>query len=396
MFFVFAGGYLLLAAWLYVYSMRWAGDVLGFFKRMPGRILYGIFFWFIAVSMILAYFSPAGPLKDFWMVLRNSWLGFAAYAVQIWILLRIIQWILIRAKRITKEDTRRRSYRVAFGLILVLSAAAINLYGIIHARQTEREYYQVSIEKDGGNLENLRIAMVADLHLGYNIGYSEIEKMVGIINEENVDIVLVCGDIFDNDFDAISNPQGIRDLFQSIESKYGVYACYGNHDVAESTLGGFTLEDESIPKTSDIYMDMFLEEAGVQLLEDESILIDDSFYLVGRRDYSSEKKAKQTRLSPQDLVASLDHSKPIIVMDHQPKELQELADAGVDLDLCGHTHDGQIFLGNLLINLAWENACGYLQKGDMHNIVTSGLGLWGPNLRVGTNSEVCIIDVDFA
>ena len=384
MFFVFAGGYLLLAAWLYVYSMRWAGDVLGFFKRMPGRILYGIFFWFIAVSMILAYFSPAGPLKDFWMVLRNSWLGFAAYAVQIWILLRIIQWILIRAKRITKEDTRRRSYRVAFGLILVLSAAAINLYGIIHARQTEREYYQVSIEKDGGNLENLRIAMVADLHLGYNIGYSEIEKMVGIINEENVDIVLVCGDIFDNDFDAISNPQGIRDLFQSIESKYGVYACYGNHDVAESTLGGFTLEDESIPKTSDIYMDMFLEEAGVQLLEDESILIDDSFYLVGRRDYSSEKKAKQTRLSPQDLVASLDHSKPIIVMDHQPKELQELADAGVDLDLCGHTHDGQIFLGNLLINLAWENACGYLQKGDMHNIVTSGLGLWGPNLRVGT------------
>lgn len=396
MFFVFAGGYLLLAAWLYVYSMRWAGDVLGFFKRMPGRILYGIFFWFIAVSMILAYFSPAGPLKDFWMVLRNSWLGFAAYAVQIWILLRIIQWILIRAKRITKEDTRRRSYRVAFGLILVLSAAAINLYGIIHARQTEREYYQVSIEKDGGNLENLRIAMVADLHLGYNIGYSEIEKMVGIINEENVDIVLVCGDIFDNDFDAISNPQGIRDLFQSIESKYGVYACYGNHDVAESTLGGFTLEDESIPKTSDIYMDMFLEEAGVQLLEDESILIDDSFYLVGRRDYSSEKKAKQTRLSPQDLVASLDHSKPIIVMDHQPKELQELADAGVDLDLCGHTHDGQIFPGNLLINLAWENACGYLQKGDMHNIVTSGLGLWGPNLRVGTNSEVCIIDVDFA
>ncbi len=396
MFFVFAGGYLLLAAWLYVYSMRWAGDVLGFFKRMPGRILYGIFFWFIAVSMILAYFSPAGPLKDFWMVLRNSWLGFAAYAVQIWILLRIIQWILIRAKRITKEDTRRRSYRVAFGLILVLSAAAINLYGIIHARQTEREYYQVSIEKDGGNLENLRIAMVADLHLGYNIGYSEIEKMVGIINEENVDIVLVCGDIFDNDFDAISNPQGIRDLFQSIESKYGVYACYGNHDVGGSTLGGFTLEDESIPKTSDIYMDMFLEEAGVQLLEDESILIDDSFYLVGRRDYSSEKKAKQTRLSPQDLVASLDHSKPIIVMDHQPKELQELADAGVDLDLCGHTHDGQIFPGNLLINLAWENACGYLQKGDMHNIVTSGLGLWGPNLRVGTNSEVCIIDVDFA
>ncbi len=94
-------------------------------------------------------------------------------------------------------------------------------------------------------------------------------------------------------------------------------------------------------------------------------------------------------------MESLDHSKPIIVMDHQPRELQELSDAGADLDLCGHTHDGQIFPGNLFIGFAWENACGYMQKGDMHNIVTSGLGLWGPNLRVGTNSEVCIIDVNF-
>ena len=116
--------------------------------------------------MILAYFSPAGPIKDFWMILRNSWLGFAAYAVQIWIFLRILQWILIRTKKLTKEKTRYRTYRILFGLILVISAAVINLYGMIHARQTETEYYQVSIEKDGGNLENLRIAMVADLLSG--------------------------------------------------------------------------------------------------------------------------------------------------------------------------------------------------------------------------------------
>ena len=395
MFFIFAGGYLVLAAWLYVYSLRWAGDVLGFFKRIPGRIIYGIFYWFIAISMILAYFSPAGPIKDFWMILRNSWLGFAAYAVQIWIFLRILQWILIRTKKLTKEKTRYRTYRILFGLILVISAAVINLYGMIHARQTETEYYQVSIEKDGGNLENLRIAMVADLHLGYNIGYSEIQTMVNIINEENVDIVLICGDIFDNDFDAISNPEGIRDLLRSIESRYGVYACYGNHDVAESTLGGFTLENKNIPKTSDARMDAFLQDAGIQLLQDESVWIDNSFYLVGRRDYSSEEKSKEIRKTPQELLEYLDHSKPIIVMDHQPRELQELSDAGADLDLCGHTHDGQIFPGNLFIGFAWENACGYMQKGDMHNIVTSGLGLWGPNLRVGTNSEVCIIDVNF-
>ena len=92
----------------------------------------------------------------------------------------------------------------------------------------------------------------------------------------------------------------------------------------------------------------------------------------------------------------MDKNKPIIVLDHQPKELQELADAGVDIDLCGHTHDGQMFPGNLTIKLMWENACGYLQKGKMHNIVTSGVGLFGPNMRVGTKAEICPITIHFA
>ena len=83
------------------------------------------------------------------------------------------------------------------------------------------------------------------------------------------------------------------------------------------------------------------------------------------------------------------------MIDHQPKELQELADAGVDLDLCGHTHDGQMFPGNLTVRLMWENACGYLKKDDMHNIVTSGVGVFGPDMRVGTIAEICSVTVKF-
>ena len=102
------------------------------------------------------------------------------------------------------------------------------------------------------------------------------------------------------------------------------------------------------------------------------------------------------RKTPDEITAEMDKSKPIIVLDHQPKELRALADAGVDLDLCGHTHDGQMFPGNLTIKLMWENACGYLRKGKMHNIVTSGVGLFGPNMRVGTKAEICPITVHFA
>lgn len=396
MFWIFASGYILLGAWLYVYSARWLSNAFGFFRTVPGRILYGILFWFVAVSMILAYFAPPGPMKAFWMFLRNSWLGFAAYAVQIWALMRLIQWILVKSRRISRYQTRQRHYRIIFGLVLMGSAAAVNLYGMVHARQTETEYYQLKVDKDGGNLDTLRIAMVADLHLGYNIGANEMQTMADIINREDVDIVLIAGDIYDNDYDAISEIDRLRDIFLGIQSRYGIYACYGNHDVAESTLGGFTLDNSNDPKTSDQRMDEFLKSANVQLLRDESVLIDGSFYVIGRQDYTTEKKAKIVRATPQELIAPLDQSKPIIVVDHQPHELQELADAGADLDLCGHTHDGQIFPGNILIGIAWENACGYLQKGQMHNIVTSGVGLWGPNLRVGTNSEVCIIDVAFA
>ena len=88
-------------------------------------------------------------------------------------------------------------------------------------------------------------------------------------------------------------------------------------------------------------------------------------------------------------------SKPVLVMDNQPKQLQELADAGADIDLSGHTHDGQVFPGNLLLRLFWENPCGILKKGEMYSCVTSGIGVWGPAMRVGTDSEILMLHLTF-
>ena len=173
-----------------------------------------------------------------------------------------------------------------------------------------------------------------------------------------------------------------------------VYACWGNHDLNEPILAGFTFNGTE-DNYNDPRMEEFLTDAGIHLLDDESVLIDNKFYIVGRRDASRCEKVEGSRATPAQLTESLDQRKPIIFIDHQPKELDETAAAGVDLDLCGHTHDGQIFPGNLIIHLFWENSCGYLRKGNMHNIVTSGAGIWGPNMRVGTNSEICPITVHF-
>ncbi len=219
--------------------------------------------------------------------------------------------------------------------------------------------------------------------------------MVERINAEEPDLVVIAGDIFDNEYEALEDPEELIDIFKGIKSRYGVYACYGNHDISEKILAGFTFGGNGQEKQSDIRMDEFLDKAGVTLLRDESVLIADSVYLYGRPDRQRPGRGIDKRKTPEEITEGMDLSKPIFVIDHQPKELQELADAGVDLDLCGHTHDGQMFPGNLTVRLMWENACGYLKKDDMHNIVTSGVGVFGPDMRVGTIAEICSVTVKF-
>lgn len=89
-------------------------------------------------------------------------------------------------------------------------------------------------------------------------------------------------------------------------------------------------------------------------------------------------------------------SKPIFVMDHQPDDFLELSTSGMDLDLSGHTHNGQMFPGNIVTHLMWKNSYGYKKIHNLHSIVTSGVGVWGPNMRVGTKSEIVCITVNFS
>ena len=246
-----------------------------------------------------------------------------------------------------------------------------------------------------GAAADLKIILVSDLHLGYNIGLRQMEKMVAKINAEKADLVVIAGDIFDNEWEAVQEPGRMAELLRGIRSKYGVYACYGNHDIEEPILAGFTFRQRA-PKASSPQMDAFLSDAGIQLLRDEGVLIDGAFYLYGRADAQRPGAGISERKSPQEITADMDKTRPIIVIDHQPRELAALAAAGVDIDLCGHTHDGQMFPGNLVVRPFWENFYGYLQKGSMHNIVTSGVGLFGPNMRVGTKAEICPITVHFS
>ncbi len=376
-----------------VWILRWMGACHGIFRTSWMRTAVVLVYSFFALSMVVAFFLPPSPLQRALKVISNCWLGVLLHMTLTIGLALLLRLVLLHVPFGPKEYLFSRKGFVITGAICAIAAIALCVWGSVNARNLRVTRYAVEVKKPCA-VQNLRVALVADLHVGYQVGNDAVAEMVDRINREKVDLVVMAGDIFDNSYEAIEDPTGLAAILSGIESKYGTYACYGNHDIEEPILAGFTFHSEK--KESDPRMDRLLADAGIRLLRDEAVLVDEAFYVYGRPDARRPGRGIDVRKTPQELTQGLDMGKPILVIDHQPRELQALADAGVDLDLCGHTHDGQIFPSNLLVRLTWENPCGYLQKGKMHNIVTSGVGVFGPYMRVGTKSEVCVIDVGFS
>ena len=396
--------YLLLCAYVFYRLQTWLERCLPWLARKRIRIPIGIVYLCVAFSILAAFLLEPSPAKRLLKQFSNTWLGALLYALLVIVMADLIRLVLKRLQGRAQGNSRwklrwterlfSRGGHMAIGAVCIFCVCGLSIAGIISADYIRVTDYEVHVDKEAPGFQKLKIVLVADLHLGYSIGIRHMEQMVRLINEADADLVVIAGDIFDNEYEALEEPEILAQILGGIQSRYGVYACYGNHDIREKVLAGFTFSSEE-EKASDPRMDAFLEDAGIVLLRDEGVLIEDAFYLYGRPDYGRPGRGIRVRRTPEQITAGMDASKPIIVIDHQPRELQELADAGVDMDLCGHTHDGQTFPGNLTARLFWENICGYMQKGEMHNIVTSGVGVFGPDMRLGTKSEICVITVDF-
>jgi len=221
--------------------------------------------------------------------------------------------------------------------------------------------------------------MVSDVHMGIEINENGVYEMVKSINKLNPDIVLFCGDIFDE-----NTPKKLkeysRETFKNIKSKYGVYDITGNHEYGAGNLS------ETIS---------YFEDANIKFLKDEQIKVANSFYVVGRNDPANKRATGQDVAPLKDIMKDVDKSLPIIVLNHRPEGLVEAEREGVDLQLSGHTHNGQIFPGNLVTNYLNEKSYGYLKKDNFNLIVSSGYGTWGPPMRVGSISEIVNIKVNF-
>ncbi|MDZ5471290.1 metallophosphoesterase [Bacillus sp. 31A1R] len=259
------------------------------------------------------------------------------------------------------------------GIVVLSIYLFIFVFGSINAWSPVVREYEVEIDKPSTQ-EDVKILMVSDLHLGSLVGRGHLERLVTIVDQEQPDIVLVPGDIID-DYVEPYVKKNMGEILGKVKAPLGVYAVLGNHDYYGDDMNPIINE---------------MKKINIRVLQDEFITINDAFTIVGRND-----KTDKQRLTMSELFKAVDTSKPIILLDHQPYDLDVARDQGVDIHLAGHTHRGQLFPANLITDRIYENDWGYLKKDTMHSFVSSGFGTWGPPLRLGSRSEVMVINVSF-
>jgi predicted MPP superfamily phosphohydrolase len=346
--------------------------------------------WIYATVMLLLVFSFVGvqflkrsfdsPVIDFFWLLGSLWLAALLYLFFSVVLIDLVR-VILRGFGEKPVWLYAHYGMVKFVLFCSLTVGTVALLSVGYYNATRPKVNTVNIEinKQATGRSNLNIVMASDLHLGCINGRSALQRWVNTINDLHPDIVLLPGDVFDDNPAAVMRKQ-LGDILADIKAPLGVYFASGNHE-------GYGNLPQAVG---------YLKAHHVQVLLDEAVLVDSSFYLVGRLDRSVERDSVR-RKSLQELMETVpDTEKPVFLLDHQPVKLEEAVNAGIDLQVSGHTHRGQLWPLSLLTKRIYELEWGYLRKGDTHFYVSQGVGTWGPPVRLGTRSEIVQLKVRFA
>ncbi|GKU80318.1 metallophosphoesterase [Paenibacillus sp. L3-i20] len=311
----------------------------------------------------------AEPLK----LLGSYWFAILQYGVLLLPIANIVA-LLLKSSGASKE-----MYIIGVGIAVIAILLVLLSIGSRNAWSPVIRHYEVNVSKQAGNRKTLRIAMASDLHLGTVIGNNHLERLISKVNEINPDIILLPGDILDDDLTPFLQ-KGMSATLSKLKAPLGVFAVTGNHEYIGKKVPEFV-------KT--------LEAIGIRVLMDETAVIDNSFIVIGRKDKVAASLGPNGRKSIADLIAPLDPSLPLIMLDHQPTDLIAAADNGIDLSLSGHTHRGQMMPNHLITKRMFELDWGYKRIKELNAVVSSGFGFWGPPIRIGSRSEVVHIEVNF-
>ncbi len=365
-----------------------------------------------AAVPLLGCFLPEGRIQATLTAVGNIWLGIFFYLGGISVLLTLFVTLPMFAYRmlfltgpLKKRAASlrvRRIDRVVHRLLVFMTVSVtviLNIYGMIHAVDIKVHELDVSIDKplvvDGEQKDSLKIVLIGDLHMSVNSRPQTIQHMVELINEQDADLVLAAGDFLTSTYVGLKDPEVYAQILQGIQSTYGKYGVYGNHDVEEPLLGGFPMTGIDKAYRSDRVVS-FIESLGMEVLSDKVVdAVGGGIVLVCREDGEKTGDGLRKRLEASELMKGIDQSRPVFVLEHEPMDFTNLETAGGDLVLSGHTHAGQIFPGTLLTRFFNANNYGLKQFGKLQSVVTSGVGFYGPPLRVGCDSEIMVVNVHF-
>ena len=264
------------------------------------------------------------------------------------------------------------AFRKSVFIIILTVPFLIVSAGALWYRNIQISSYQIDIPKKSSDLIHLKIAVTADLHLKGIENKEIVDAFVSKVNSLKPDLVLLVGDITEGD--RIDSEMGVLEQrLRNINSKYGVYAALGNHELH----GGISNLD-------------FFNSSAIKILQDSFIQIDKSFYLVGRNDTRSN-----TRKKVEDLLNGMQNNLPIIMLDHRPSDFGNVGSTNVDVQVSGHTHNGQLFPLNYITSYIYDLSWGHKKVNKTHFFVTSGLQGWGPAVKTSGTSEIMVIDINF-
>jgi uncharacterized protein len=362
----------------YIFLRGWQA----FPSDSPLRTPFALVFWAVAMSFIAGRFLERVAITPFstavvWV--GSFWFAALAYftlSLLIIDLLRLINYTVPLFPSFVTANIARTKAVVAIGLTSAVALAIV--IGFFNARTPRIRVLELNIPKQVDSIRTLDIAVASDIHLGTIIGRKRLDTIVGKINSIHADLVLFPGDIVDEDLAPVIN-QNLGEVLRTIKAKYGVYAVTGNHEY----IGG----------VEEAYK--YLTDHGITVLRDEVVTVNGGIVLVGREDRSISQFNGKKRKPLADLMSGVDKRYPVIVMDHQPFGLNEAVQQGADLQLSGHTHHGQLWPFNAITNAIYEVSWGYKKKDQTHFYVSSGVGTWGPPVRLGNTPEIIHLRITF-
>lgn len=255
--------------------------------------------------------------------------------------------------------------------VIVGSVLILLFIGNVKYHNKRRVHFHIETTKLSPDQKPIRVVGISDLHLGYTIGAKELKEWVDIINAEKPDMVVIGGDLIDNNVKLVTH-MGLDKTLRNIDAPMGVYACLGNHEY----IAG---KRESID---------FHSQSNIKVLRDKAFKVDENFTIIGRDDVSNTNRKPLS-----SIVVGVEENSFKLLLDHQPFNLEEAENQKIDLQFSGHTHRGQIFPITLIVEALFENSHGMIHKGLTQIYVSSGLGIWGGKFRLGTQSEYVVFDI---